>query len=226
MSVYSNDQFSPTHIALYMALFQFWNQHRFPASFTVARADLMQLAKIKSKTTYSKGLGDLEGWRYIMYQRSNNPLAKSRFTLINIWSPLWPNAQGAIKYTSPKNGRQVGISSPVNRLADQSTDTANGLALVPLNKTYKHKPKNVKSPPNAKSVIEFFLEQGSKENEGLKFWNHYESLGWKSGNTKIQNWKAAANKWLIGNRQKIKQSDDQNMDHLHTTKNKDYGKPL
>jgi len=51
------DQFSkdsrlnPTHISLYVALFQLWNANHFPKEFFVNRDEVMQLAKVGSKST-------------------------------------------------------------------------------------------------------------------------------------------------------------------------------
>ena len=209
-----------------MALFQFWNQHRFPSSFTVARSDLMNLSKIKSKTTYSKCLKELMSWHYIIYEPSNNPLNKSRFSLINIWASAWPRAELLELDTSPNNGPPLDESVPANGLPLDQSVPANGPPLIPLYKTYKHKHINVEVPPDQILVIDFFLSQESTKEEGQKFWNHYESIEWKSGNTKIKNWQAAATKWLIGGKQRNTKGLVQKMDYLHTTKNKDYGKPL
>lgn len=206
-----------------MALFQFWNQNRFANPFSVARSDLMILSKIKSKTTYSKCLGELEDWSYITYDRSNNPFAKSQFSMTNIWSSSWPKD---LESTSPLNGLPVVDTSPLNGLPVVSTSPLNGPPLVPLYKTYKHKHINVEAPPDQKIVIDFFISQNSTKAEALKFWHHFESTDWKSGNTKIRKWDAAATKWLIGNKQKNNNQLVQQMDYLQTSKNKDYGKPL
>lgn len=209
-----------------MALFQFWNQHRFAVPFSVARSDLMELSKIKSKTTYSKCLKDLDAWHYIIYEPSNNPLARSKFGLINIWSSSWPSVGLEGQTTSPLNGPPLDGSSSLNGPPVTDTSPLNGLPLVPLYKTYKQKHINVELPPDQNMVIDFFLKEKASKDEALKFWNHYESTGWKSGHTPIQNWQAAATKWLIGNKQKTGKGVVQKMDYLHTTKNKDYGKPL
>ena len=46
------DQFSkdnrlnPTHISLYIALFQFWNYNRFPNDFYINREEIMKFLKL------------------------------------------------------------------------------------------------------------------------------------------------------------------------------------
>lgn len=209
-----------------MALFQFWNQYRFSNPFSVTRSDLMDLSKIKSKTTYSKCLRELHTWKYLLYEPSNNPLAKSSFEMINVWSASWPKIAPEPNSTGPINGPPVDSTGSLNGLPMASTGPVNGLPLVPLYKTNKHKHINVEAPPDQNLVIAFFFENDAAKDEALKFWNHYESTGWKVGNSKIKNWEAAATKWLIGNRQRNTKQLVQKMDHLHTTKIKNYGKPL
>ena len=51
---YFDDRLNPTHISLYMALFQEWNSSRFADEFYVNRRDLMRVAKIGSKSTYHR----------------------------------------------------------------------------------------------------------------------------------------------------------------------------
>lgn len=44
-----DSRLNPTHISLYVALFQFWNIHRFPEVFYINREEVMVMAKIGSK---------------------------------------------------------------------------------------------------------------------------------------------------------------------------------
>lgn len=59
-------------------------------------------------------------------------------------------------------------------------------------------------PENFQQVLEHFDRMLDKQREkrkisfeAQKFWNHYESLGWKLSGQKIENWYALANKWII-----------------------------
>jgi len=209
--VYDDDRLSPYHISLYMALFQFWNSNRFQNTFSAARSDLMQISKVKSKTTYSKCLHELSEWKYIEYYPSTNPFVKSSFNLTIKWTSLGP----APNTTSPFNGLPLVQPSP-----------SNGLVLVP-DKTYKHKPINIKEKPSSEiHVINFFKNNQSSKIEGQKFWNHYESNGWQIGKAKMVDWEAAARKWILNQNDKNNNQLVQQMDYLQTSKNKDYGKPL
>ena len=60
-----------------------------------------------------------------------------------------------------------------------------------------NKPKRERTPVNNMVVIEAFVEAGSTEKEANKFYDYYESNGWKQGKGKpIINWKAAARNWI------------------------------
>ena len=67
--------------------------------------------------------------------------------------------------------------------------------------------------------------------EAKKFYNFYESIGWKlNGKNPITNWQACAQNWIIKadeikNEQSAKPRSHYR-DNLHTTRNKNYGEPL
>ncbi len=62
------------------------------------------------------------------------------------------------------------------------------------------KPKRKRfSPPTIEQITEHFKEKGSGKNEAEKFFNFYESNGWKVGKNKMANWKAAATNWVKRN---------------------------
>ncbi|WP_317904020.1 hypothetical protein [Cerina litoralis] len=65
----------------------------------------------------------------------------------------------------------------------------------------------------------------------MKFFNHYEGVGWKiGGKIQITNWKAIADNWLLKakeiKKEKISKINPLKRDHLMTVNQKDYGKPL
>jgi hypothetical protein len=63
---------NPTHVSLYMALFQQWNLNRFRNPISIARAEVMGISKISSRVTYHKCIRELHGWGYIHYDPSYN----------------------------------------------------------------------------------------------------------------------------------------------------------
>lgn len=78
----SNDnRLNPTHVSLYLALFQFWNFNRFANPVSIARSEMMILSKIGSANTYTKCIKDLSKWMYIEYLPSKNPMKGSRVNM-------------------------------------------------------------------------------------------------------------------------------------------------
>lgn len=88
-----DDLISPTHISLYMALFQFWNDQRFRKSIIIQRSEIMDLSKIRSVATYHKGMKELHHFGYIIYEPSYNPFAGSRVTITTTSSTLSLNTE-------------------------------------------------------------------------------------------------------------------------------------
>ena len=61
-----DNSISPTHISLYLALFQRWNLNRFKNPIIISREEMMATAKIKSKATYHKCMRELNEKGYIV----------------------------------------------------------------------------------------------------------------------------------------------------------------
>ncbi|WP_373519546.1 hypothetical protein [Pricia sp.] len=211
-----DSRLNPTHISLYVALFQFWNIHRFPEVFYINREEVMAMAKIGSKATYHRCLKRLDDWKYIKYLPSHNPYKGSQIKMLKFGT---------------SGGTSIDTSSGTT--TGTSTEQVVGQALVPntnINKQiendYKHK-----LPKNENMVLDFFKKKKWPPIEAKKFFNHYTSIGWKvGGKIKIVNWQASAENWMlkaaeIKKQQRVKEPS-QNRDNLKTTKSKDYGQPL
>lgn len=91
---------NPTHISLYIALFQFWNCNRFKNPISISRDEVMRISKISSKATYHKCLKNLHSLGYINYQPSYNPFRGSHVILFNFSDDLKPLPKSERK---PKN---------------------------------------------------------------------------------------------------------------------------
>lgn len=63
----------PTHISLYMALFQLYNLNGFKNPINICRKRVMKVAKIKGLATFHKCIKNLEQFGYIWYQPSFDP---------------------------------------------------------------------------------------------------------------------------------------------------------
>ncbi len=81
---------NPTHISLYMALFQYWNVNRFQNPISITRDEIMRISKICSKATYHKCMKELNDKGYIKYEPSFNPFKGSMVILFNFSDDLKP----------------------------------------------------------------------------------------------------------------------------------------
>ena len=205
---------NPTHISLYIALFQIWNNNRFLEEFYINREEVMRFSKIGSKSTYHKCIKDLSHWKYMVYYPSHNPYKGSKIKMF--------------KFETSTGQDLVHNNTKIV--------TSSGQALVSINKHIQTIENNKNSykldqPKNEKEVIDFFKKENWPEIEAQKFYNHYQGIGWKvGGKTKIVNWQATAKNWII-KAEEIKTNKTQNtvsqeMDNLKTTKNKNYNEPL
>lgn len=74
---------NPTHISLYMGLFQLWNNQFFREEFHIDRGEVMLCSKIGSKSTYHRCIKELSHWGYILYIPSHNPFKGSRVRMFD-----------------------------------------------------------------------------------------------------------------------------------------------
>lgn len=120
-------QLNPTHISLYIALFQGWNCNRFKNPISISRDEIMRISKISSKATYHKCLKALHTQGYINYEPSYNPYRGSHVYLFNFADDLKP-ATKTEKKAPPNfepvseqavNKSQSGNETGVEQVAEQ-----------------------------------------------------------------------------------------------------------
>ena len=160
---------NPTHVSLYIALFQFWNCNRFKNPISINRDEVMRISKISSKATYHKCLKNLHSLGYINYEPSYNPFKGSHVILFNFSEDLKPLPKSERK---PKN-------EPLNKLVSEqalnksctSSETGTEQAVVPsinyINNTNILNDKNVS---NLEKLTKNFEEKNNSnlENENSK----------------------------------------------------------
>ncbi len=78
-----DSRLNPTHISLYVALFQFWNTNFFKDEFYINREEVMSYSKIGSKSTYHRCIKELSYWKYILYIPSHNPFKGSSIKMFD-----------------------------------------------------------------------------------------------------------------------------------------------
>ena len=85
-----DSRISPTHISVYMALFQCWHLNGFQNPVPITRREVMQAAKISGLATYHHCIRDLNTFGYIMYQPSYNPAKSSLVIFPTVAQPGSP----------------------------------------------------------------------------------------------------------------------------------------
>ena len=81
--IIQDHSFNPTHVSLYIVLFQIWNINNFQNPISVTRDELMRISKIYSKATYHKCMKELNEKEFLKYEPSFNPYKGSRVHLID-----------------------------------------------------------------------------------------------------------------------------------------------
>ena len=86
-AIKDDSRIGPTHISLYMALFQLFNLNRFCNPINITRASVMDTAKISGLATYHKCIKDLHEFGYIQYIPSFNPAVCS-LGFLKVWDEV------------------------------------------------------------------------------------------------------------------------------------------
>jgi hypothetical protein len=128
----ANDKtLNPTHVSLYMSLFQFWNCNRFKNPISISRDEVMRISKISSKATYHKCLKNLHSLGYINYEPSYNPFKGSHVYLLNLSDELKPMLKKD-RNSSSKSEPVFGlVPEQVVNKSCTSSETGTEQALVP-----------------------------------------------------------------------------------------------
>ncbi|WP_353120191.1 hypothetical protein [Myroides odoratus] len=126
-----NTEAKPTHIALYLSLFQIWNTLRFPPTYGINREELMNRSKIGSTTTYSKCMRDLHRWGLINYQSSTSQYGFSHVSITR----LDQNTANIFSIYETTTDTSTDTSSETS--TDASTDTGGGQEVVHILKQNK-----------------------------------------------------------------------------------------
>ena len=139
--IQQDERLNPTHISLYLALFQFWNINHFQNPISISRNEMMRLSKISALGTYHKCIKELQNFGYIEYIPSFNPYKGSLVNLYNFENSEVQNLNG--KHSK----KQIGDKQVVNQHHIKN-DTANRQALIPsINNTNISNNKTIVSSP-------------------------------------------------------------------------------
>ena len=255
-----DNRLNPTHVSLYMAIFQYWNAGRFQNPVCISRQELMRISKISAKATYHKCIKDLHTYGYIQYTPSYNPFKGSLVYLFDFQTSISTSTslffdpsrtkietsieQALVPYinnninninktnierenTQPKNDIVLKVSKNKVKVVE-----VNGETIPPKKNASKRKLEALISAPDIVCVHRYFLEQKSSKIEAEKFYNYYQSNGWKiGGKSPMHDWQAAARNWLLNDLSAQKQPPKPitaaiNSSQQPTTITKNYAEPL
>jgi hypothetical protein len=228
---------NPSHVSLYMALFQFWNLNRFENPVSVSRNQVMKLSKIGSNHTYHKCLNDLHAFGYIQYEPSHNPFRGSMVYLCIFGTSteqVLHNISGKIG-TSSEQALHPSINNINiinNKTCEEENSQDQNLKNPEMGKNNNYAENETQNPEISKSqippslgqVLDFFEKENYPGVEARKFFNHFQSNGWKvGGKSPMVDWTAAAHNWML-NTGKFSTPAKPYSSNLNIPKN--YGEPL
>jgi hypothetical protein len=250
-----DERIHPTHISLYMALFQFWNHNRFQNPISISRTEMMVVSKIQAKATYHKVIKELHEFGLIVYRPSYNPFRGSEVELVQ-WAaspdgnkdseetstgseseptvnkyppkigtatvPLNEPPYKHINYTNDKLAYDEDTSSDSGRATEQAkTDLKK---ITPGGGLLDEGRANLQMPPQLHEVEAYFEEIKSTKLEGEKFFNYFQSNGWKvGGRAAMKDWQASARNWILNANAFSKKKKPATHQVLN---GKNYGEPL
>ena len=121
---------NPTHVSLYMALFQSWNINRFQNPISITRNEVMRISKIFSKATYHKCVNELHQKGYINYEPSHNPFKGSLIWVIELEANELPQTKKEQRSAKNRQPFEHPIEQVVNKQQTSTLPTPRQ-ALVP-----------------------------------------------------------------------------------------------
>ena len=160
---------NPTHISLYLTLFQCWNVNRFKNPITISRDEMMKGSKIASKATYHKCIKELQRLKFLDYFPSYNPYSGTEVYMIN-FSEGNNFSQNSSDTTSSNNDPTTPIfepSKPKNEPVNGNvTEQVNELPYIYNNKQTSKNNKNIDIDTNFQNFDDdLFLKNENKKEE-------------------------------------------------------------
>ena len=141
----NEESLNPTHISLYLTLFQCWNVNRFKNPITISRDEMMKGSKIASKATYHKCIKELQRLKFLDYFPSYNPYSGTEVFMINFSEGNNFN-QNSSDATSSNNDQ----TTPIFEQTAPKNEHVNGQVSEQVNEppyiyNNKHTSKNIKN---------------------------------------------------------------------------------
>jgi hypothetical protein len=116
-------------------------------------------------------------------------------------------------------------TNQIEKLNFQPDFNGEGQPKKKLREKKRYNPDDI--PPNYEELQKYFIEKSSTSQEAEKFFNYYTSKGWLvGGKSKMKDWKASANNWIINTDKFNPKKNELQPNHLHTSNHKNYDEPL
>jgi len=202
--VTDDERLTPHHVSLYLALLETWNINRFRNPVTIYRGEVMRISKIGSKTTYLKCLHELSEWQYIDYKPSFNPQQGSRVYLYTFGTTGETGAAiapGTATGTTPGPiYKTIQNHENIKNAYDTSHDRPDffNSGDTDQKRTDRGRAGQQNIPGSIGEAQAYFVEIQSTAAEAEKFFNYFQSNGWRvGGRASMQDWRASARNWVI-----------------------------
>ena len=176
------NKLNPTHISLYLALFQCWNVNRFKNPTGISREEIMKASKINSNATYHKCMKELQTLGFIEYLPTFNPHSSSNVNMINFseeaktkqkHEPLtYSNNEPVQKTTLSKNNKAIEQVNEQAYIYNNKQTYLNNINIdIGTNSNFLENEKLIFEENNLKSVEEKKEEKSSAKKEEQKVLN-------------------------------------------------------
>jgi len=176
------NKLNPTHISLYLALFQCWNVNRFKNPTGISREEIMKASKINSNATYHKCMKELQTLGFIEYLPTFNPHSSSNVNMINFSEEAktkpkleqltYSNNEPVQKTTLSKNNKAIEQVNEQAYIYNNKQTYLNNINIdIGTNSNFLENEKLIFEENNLKSVEEKKEEKSSAKKEEQKVLN-------------------------------------------------------
>lgn len=218
---------NPTHISLYMAIFQLWNQNRFQNPIGISRDELMRISKIASYATYHKCIRELDERNFVKYKPSYNPFKGSTLEVINLDFYTKPIPKKEIKKLKIQQKIKQVDEQAIIQVVEQDVEQVlnkhcTSTELLPyINNTNSLNIVNGQAQKNKENKDDFLLENEQNTKKKLRekkgtepgekippIWEEVLLFFKEKNNSEIEAQKFynhfESNGWLVGGKSKMK----------------------
>lgn len=130
--VADDDRLNPTHISMYVSIFQLWNANRFKNPISISRNMVMKICKISSTATYHKCIKELHEYGYLEYAPSYNPYRGSLVFLFDFYPQKEEEERSEIEENEPPFSKQ---KTPTDHTKKQTGESIEKVVIHTKNQT-------------------------------------------------------------------------------------------